>query len=177
MRKIILFTALSIDGYIAREDGDISWLNNPEFAMEGEDYGYADFYRSVDTTLMGNKTYRQVMGFEMPFPYPDKENYVFTRSEEEEPTDEVMFVTGNIADFVRELKDQEGSDIWLVGGGEVNTYLLEHGLIDRLILTRMPVALGSGIPLFRETGPESHFTLSHHTPYQNGVVQQVYDRL
>ena len=148
MRKIVLFTAISMDGFIARKDGDISWLNNPDFALEGEDYGYTEFYRSVDTTLMGNNTYRQIMGFGVPFPYPDKENYVLTRSESEEPTDEVMFVTGNIADFTRQLKEQEGEDIWLVGGGELVGQFYDRGLVDEIILSVAPVTLGSGAPLF-----------------------------
>ena len=177
MRKIVLFTAISIDGFIARKDGDISWLNNPDYALEGEDYGYTGFYRSVDTTLMGNNTYRQIMGFGVPFPYPDKENYVLTRSESEEPTDEVMFVTGNIADFTRQLKEQEGEDIWLVGGGEVNAFMLENAFIDRLILTVMPVALGSGIPLFEGASQETQWKLAAQETYQNGVIQLIYDRL
>ena len=77
MRKIISYIAMSIDGKIAKANGDISWLEeipNPN----NDDYGYAEFYNSIDTTLMGRITYEQVIGFDVPFPYPDKTNYVFT---------------------------------------------------------------------------------------------------
>jgi len=79
MRKIVLYIATSIDHYIARPDGDISWLHAPEYAISGEDYGYKEFYESIETTLMGNITYKQFLGFDLPFPFPDKKNFISTR--------------------------------------------------------------------------------------------------
>jgi dihydrofolate reductase len=78
MRKLKLYIACSFDHFIARANGDVSWLELPEYAIKGEDYGYADFYDSIDTTIMGNTTYKIIKGFDIPFPYKDKKNYVFS---------------------------------------------------------------------------------------------------
>jgi dihydrofolate reductase len=80
MRKLILYIAASLDNYIATTDGGVNWLNDNELELPEEDYGYGDFYRTIDTTLMGNNTYRFIMNHDVPFPYPDKKNYVFSRS-------------------------------------------------------------------------------------------------
>ncbi len=107
MRKIILYSAASIDNFIARQDGNIEWLHASEYITPGEDYGYKDFYNSVDTTLMGNNTFKIIKGFEMPFPYPDKENYVFSRQSKNEANNHVSFVNNEIINFVRSLKEKE----------------------------------------------------------------------
>ena len=170
MRQVVLYIASSLDGYIARPGGDISWLNAPEFELPGEDYGYHAFYRSIDTTLMGNATYRAVLGFDVPFPYPDRTNYVFTRSDGHRDTGFVKFISGDIPFFVRKLKDEPGKDIWLVGGGEINALLLQHGLIDRIILTLMPLTLGEGIPLFAPHTAQNRFELVETWPFSNSVI-------
>ena len=80
MREVILYSASSLDSYIARTDGRVDWLEYPRFTLPGEDFGYEKFLKSVDTTLMGNNTYQLILGFGGPFPYPDTTNYVFSRS-------------------------------------------------------------------------------------------------
>lgn len=77
MREVIIYTAASIDGNIAGPGGNIDWLHDPEFNSPGEDNGYTDFYAVIETTLMGNNTFEMIRGFDVPFPYPDKRNYVF----------------------------------------------------------------------------------------------------
>lgn len=173
MRQLILYIAASIDNYIARPDGDVEWLNAPELRLPEEDYGYADFYRSIDTTLMGNRTYQAIQGFDIPFPYPDKTNYVFTRSEAFSDNDNVTFISGDVAAFVRTLKEKPGGDIWLIGGGQINTLMLEQGLIDRMILTLIPVLLGKGIPLFHGKPAETRFNPVSGRVFDNGVVQWI----
>lgn len=146
-RHVVLFIACSLDGYIAAPDESLQWL----FDFEGEgDNGYSEFYDTVDTVLMGKRTYDWIIR-EMPdeFPYKGKECYVFTRSNAAN-TKDVMFVCGDIAEFVRELKNRPGKNIWLVGGGELLHFFLENRLVDELIVTVAPVILGKGIPLFRE---------------------------
>ena len=175
MRKLILYIAASIDNYIARPDGDVEWLNAAELRLPGEDYGYADFYQAVDTTLMGNRTYQVIQGFDVPFPYPDKTNYVFTRSDIRAGNSDVTFVAGDVAAFVRTLKEKPGRDIWLIGGGQINTLLLEQGLIDRIILTLIPVLLGEGIPLFHGKHAETSFNAVSGRMYDNGVVKWIID--
>ncbi|MGW8314843.1 MAG: dihydrofolate reductase family protein [Bacteroidales bacterium] len=177
MRKVILYIAASLDNFIARPDGDVEWLNAPELLLPGEDYGYRKFYDSIDTTLMGYRTYQAILGFDVPFPYPDKTNYVFTRSETHADTSEVTFISGDVVAFVRDLKEQPGRDVWLIGGGQINTLLLEQGLIDRKILTLIPVILGKGIPLFHGNPVETRFNPVSGHYYTNGVVQWILDPL
>jgi len=171
MRKIILYSAISADDFIADSKGQINWLNDPNLITEGEDYGYGAFYESVDTTIMGNKTYTQILGFGVDFPYPDKKNYVVTSRSGIPETLYVRFVSGDIPAFCRSLKDEPGKDIWLVGGGKLNSTLLEANLIDRLVLTKMPVALGSGIPLFGDKSWKMKFRNISTKVFGKGVLQ------
>ena len=173
MRQLTLYIAASIDNYIARPDGDVEWLNAPELRLPGEDYGYADFYQTIDTTLMGHRTYQAILGFDVPFPYGGKTNFVFTRSETLPENSDVTFISGDVAAFVGSLKMKPGGDIWLIGGGQINTLLLEHGLIDRIILTLIPVMLGEGIPLFHGKPAETRFNPVSGRVYDNGVVQWI----
>ncbi|MEQ9302256.1 MAG: dihydrofolate reductase family protein [Cyclobacteriaceae bacterium] len=167
MRKLLLYIATSIDGYIAKPDGSVDWLEavpNPDQS----DYGYAEFYESISTTLMGNTTYQQVLGFG-DFPYQGKENYVFSRRSHPS-TEHVQFVNKDPTVFVRDLKEQPGGDIWLVGGGQLNTLMLDAGLIDEILLFQMPVALGSGIVLFPGANVTNPMKLLTSQSYGSGVT-------
>lgn len=174
MRKVILYSAVSLDGYIARKDGSLDWLESEENRLEGEDFGYNDFYQSVDCTIMGNNTYEVILGFEVEFPYKECVNYVFTRQEKETTGPHIEYVRGEARDFVNELKRKEGKNIWLVGGGQLNAALLKLGLIDELILTQIPVILGDGIELFDGDCGERKLKLSESKSYENGIVQHTY---
>jgi dihydrofolate reductase len=171
MRKVILYTAASLDNYIATTDGGVDWLDDPEFALPDEDYGYGDFYKTIDTTLMGNKTYRFILDQDVPFPYPDKKNYVFSRSRTNQDTEFVEFIHDDITGFVRRLKQTRGADIWLVGGGQINAWLLNDDLIDEIILTVVPVILGDGIPLFHGRSKAFKFDLRDCRQFNSGLVQ------
>lgn len=171
MRKIVLYIAASLDGYIARSDGSIDWLEDPADALEGEDFGYSEFLQTIDTALMGHSTYKVVAGFDMPFPYPDKANYVFSRSAGHTDTAHVKFIYTDAVAFVQELKQQPGKAIWLIGGGQLNTLLLNAGLIDEIILTYIPIVLGAGIPLFAAGAQETKLKVSSSKRYPNGFVQ------
>ena len=163
----MLFIAASLDSYIAGPNGEIDWLE-----VGGDrDYGYQDFYASVDTTLMGNSTYQVTLSV-ATFPYPEKTNYVFTRGTPPPDTEHVQFVSGDIAAFVRSLKQQPGRAMWLVGGGQVNTVMLNAGLIDEIILTVFPLVLGEGIPLFAPGAAQriSFETVDCET-YDTGLIQ------
>ena len=171
MRKLKLYTATTLDGYIAGPKGEIDWLK----AGRGLDYGYKKFYASIDTTLMGNSTYPLTLTVPK-FPYPDKTNYVFTRGTPPPDTSHVRFISGDIAAFVRSLKNEprkkeSGKDIWLVGGGQVNTAMLNEGLIDEMILTIFPLALGEGIPLFAPGATRSSFKTVGCETYETGLIQ------
>ncbi len=175
MRKLKLYIAASLDGFIAKPDGNVDWLNDPDFMIEGEDFGYKEFLDTIDTTLMGNSTYQEILGFGKPFPYPEKVNYVFTKSNHQD-NENVKFINSDIHHFVQELKSQNGSDIWLIGGGKINTVMMDHELIDEIILTVMPICLGEGIPLFSPGSKSVKWKLSSSRAYESGVVQLVYYR-
>lgn len=175
MRKVVLYIATSLDNYIAKPDGGTDWLHTPEFAIPNEDYGYGKLIESIDTTLMGNNTYRQVESFEGPFPYADKTNFVFTRSQSNIDNDHVSFISGDVADFVRKLKESEGKNIWLIGGGQINSILLDNDLIDSLILTLIPTTLGDGIPLFSGKSNQMKFELVESKSYDSGLIQLTYN--
>ena len=111
----------------------MSWLD--EFSKPDEfDYGYSDFLDSVDTTLMGNNTYRQLQGWGLDFPYRDKANFIFTRNRKLNEDGYVKYISQKHIQFVKRLKADTGKDIWLIGGGEINTILLNERLIDELII-------------------------------------------
>ncbi|MBU9722751.1 MULTISPECIES: dihydrofolate reductase family protein [Bacillaceae] len=147
MRKLVLFIATSLDGYIATKDESLDWL----FKVDGEgDNGYSEFYETVDTILMGRKTYdwiiQQGIG---EFPYKDKECYVFSRSPIED-NENVSFINENITSFTQELIKQGGKNIWIVGGGELLHSFLKEKMVDEMIVTIAPTIIGNGIPLFKE---------------------------
>lgn len=170
MRKLTLYTAASLDGFIAGPNGEIDWLEIPG-APEAEDYGYSAFFESIGTTLQGSTTYELAASHDDDA-YPGKTNYVFTRkSPPPHDSEHWRFVTGDIAGFVRELKEEPGQDIWLVGGGQINTVMLEAGLIDEMIVTLFPLVLGEGIPLFAPGARKTGFRSISSQSYETGLVQ------
>jgi len=174
MKKVIIYAATSLDGMIAKADGSVDWLDelpNPEQL----DYGYFDFYDTIDATIMGNKTYQQVLGFDVPFPYKGKKNYVLTRNTSLTKDENVEFISKDPIDIIRNLKESDGKDIWLIGGGEINTLLLNNGLIDQIIVHIMPIILGSGIPLFNKEVNVSMLELIESKTYSTGVIEMRYD--
>lgn len=148
-REVILYIATSLDGYIAKENDDLQWLEE----AEGEgDAGYSDMYQSIDTIIMGKRTYDYVVDHIESFPYPDKKCYVFTTSENGE-NEHVEFVNEDVVAFTKRLREQEGSKIWMVGGAGILDPFIKEQLIDELMITVTPHLLGSGIPLFKDNNP------------------------
>ncbi len=164
-RKLLLFIAVSLDGYIATKEDSLDWL----FSVEGEgDNGYTEFYETVDTVLMGKRTYDWVMDHVEDFPYQNKACYVFTRSDEKD-TKDVQFVHGDIVTFTNQLKQKEGENIWIVGGGELLSAFMKEQLIDEMIITVAPVLLGSGIPLFKIGESRANLTLKQTRTFNQFV--------
>lgn len=155
-RKLVLFIASSLDGYIATENNSLEWL----FNVEGEgDNGYSEFYQNVDTILMGRKTYdwliENVTG---EFPYTNKECYVFTRTSYANH-ENVKLINEDVVEFTNKLQKKEGKNIWLVGGGELIYSFIKEKLVDELIITIAPVLIGQGIPLFKQGDFELNLSL------------------
>ncbi|SCW52856.1 Dihydrofolate reductase [Paenibacillus tianmuensis] len=168
-RPVVLYIATTLDGYIARQNGEIDWL----YEVEGEgDNGYSEFIQTIDTVLMGNKTYEHTFELADEFPYSDKKCYVFSRSEKE-PSPYVTFVTEDVPGFVEKLKEQEGSKIWIVGGAEILDVLLKRKLVDEFIIAITPTILGKGRPLFKEDNPELKLSLTE-TKRFGQIVQHYY---
>ncbi|MGB9941037.1 dihydrofolate reductase family protein [Methanosarcina sp.] len=173
MPRMKLYIACSLDGFIAREDGSIDWLteydNNPE-----TDYGYSEFYISIGTVIMGRKTYEQVLEFG-EWPYGEKKAYVFTRQREHlRRENKVEFVSGEIGEFVRQLKEKTDQDIWLVGGSQLIKAFLKENLVQDLIIFVVPIILGGGIPLFDHIGKEIRLRSGRVERYENGLVRLEY---
>jgi dihydrofolate reductase len=163
MRQIILNIACSLDGYIAREDGSIDWL-----PTDGGDFGMKKFMDSIDTVLLGRTTYEQILTFDCDYPYADKKSYVFS-SKPGENKDGVEFVS-DMVNFSKKIVELPGKDIWLVGGGQIISSFLKAGLIDEIILSKLPVVIGSGIPLFQNISKDIKFDILKTVEY-TGLTQ------
>lgn len=175
MKKIVLYIAASLDGYIATKDHSIGWLEQLE-NPDGNDYGYQDFIDGTDTLLMGRKTYDIIRGFDIPWPYEGQKTLVITSQaglRTDTPNTEVL--TGSLAETLSSLKASAGEkDIWIVGGGETITSLFRYQAIDEILLFTAPVLLGSGIPLFPESDLQLKLTLKGHKTYPSGMCYSHY---
>lgn len=167
---------MSLDGYIATPDGGIEWLNeipNPT----NEDHGYNALLESVDTVLMGGRTYHEIIGFGVPWPYKDKQTYVIAHNDTNvTPDEKVEFITEDIYRRISALKEAEGKDIWLVGGGVLTTMLLNHDLIDEMQIAIVPTILGEGLPLFPDKPKTSKWTLKENKSFSTGLSLITYVR-
>ncbi len=170
-RKLILYIAMSLDGYIAQPDDDLSFLSVVE--KEGEDYGYSEFIQTIDTVILGRKTYDKVLSMGIGFPHADKETYIITRTTR--PDEGLLrFYTGDLKMLVTELKVKPGKNIFCDGGAEIVHALLREQLIDEIIVSVIPVLLGDGIRLFKEGRPEQKATLLSSKSFEKGLVQLHY---
>ena len=170
-RKAILYIATSLDGYIAAPGDDLSFLSAVE--KEEEDYGYSAFIKTVDTVIMGRRTYDWVMKQVEVFPHADMETYIITR-QNRQPVGNIRFYTGDTKQLIKELKGRPGNNIFIDGGAEVVNLLLKDKLLDELIISIIPVLLGGGIRLFKEGFPTQKLILKGCRTYESGLVQLHY---
>lgn len=175
MRKLSIYIATSLDGYIAKPNDDLSFLKLVE--KEGEDYGYAAFNASIDTIIIGRKTFDWVAKEIGTSHYDNGERdvYVITRTARPD-NGRTTFYTGQLIDLVKQLKSQNGKDIYCDGGAEVINELLKHDLIDELIISVIPILLGNGIRLFKSGRPEQNLALVNVKSFETGLVQVYYRR-
>lgn len=173
MRKVTFGVANSLDNYIARPDGAVGWLMWSNDAAEI----MGDFFKTIDTILMGRKTYEvgKKHNASGKNPYPGIKTYVFSRTlprESESEGFEIIYT--DAVEFVRNLKNSAGKDICVMGGGEFARTLFEADLIDEIGFNIHPVLLGQGIPLFHEMNRQIDLELIESRQIQNGCVYVLY---
>ena len=175
MRKLSLFIATSLDGYIAKPNDDLSFLKLVE--KEGEDYGYAEFTANIDTIILGRRTYDWVLREIGTSHYDNGERnvYVITRTERQS-VGKTKFYTGNLTELVQQLKSEYGKNIYCDGGAEIVNELLISDLIDEFIVSIVPVLVGNGIRLFKDGRPEQQLELVNTKTFDTGLIQLHYKR-
>ncbi len=173
MRKIIVYIASSLDGYIANSGGGVAWLLGD--GSEPQHMGsYPEFIASVGTVILGYTTYHQIITELAPnaWPYEDKQSYVFTHKAQKS-THNITFVSENIQDVLNKLKHDEGGHIWLCGGASIINQCIEHNLVDEYVVSIIPTILGGGIRLFDQHKATRPLTLVK-TQHYNGIVDLIY---
>lgn len=170
MRKIIAYLATSLDGFIARPDGAVDWLERP--SPPGH-YGMSAFMRSIDTVVMGRETYnvgKKLGGGAMP----GKKNIILSNTLAPDSVKGFTVETGNPADLAMKWTAGKGKNIWLMGGAQVFGAFLDAGALDELIMHVMPVAIGAGIPLLDPKSRTAEMKLVSAKSFPDGVVQLHY---
>jgi dihydrofolate reductase len=172
-RKIVCLLAISADGFIARPDGAVDWLDRPR--PKG-DYGMGEFYKSIDTIILGRKTYEVALGFErdgvVASAFDAKvKNYVFTRTlKSADAVPRVEFVQEPVKAFATRLRAESGKNIWMMGGGGIIASFLDEGEIDEFIISVIPVFIGEGIPLLAPRHRTIPLKLLSSRQHPDGVV-------
>jgi dihydrofolate reductase len=170
-RKIIVYIATSADGYIARPDGDVDWLNRP---LPKGGYGMEAFGRSIDTVLWGRKTYDFAVKMGGLGAFGRLKHYVFSRQPPSDPLPEAVFVSEPIPEFVAKLRAREGRNIWMMGGASIIASFLDSGAIDEFSIHVIPVMIGEGIPLVAPRHRNIQLALISTRSFPDGVVHLNY---
>lgn len=172
-RKLVLYISMSLDGFLATKDDDLSWLSIVE--KEGEDYGYINFNQTVDTYIVGRKTYDTVLKLTGGIFPPAKQHkcFVLTKQNRESEND-VTFYNGDIENLITKLKKESGKNIYCDGGGQVVKLLMEKNLIDEYRISVIPIILGDGKRLFIGETPQINLKALPSKQYESGLVQLHY---
>lgn len=176
MFKNSVFIATSLDGFISDKNGSIDWLNsvpNPE----NDDMGYVDFTSRIDALVMGRVTYETVLGFGIDWPY-NKPVFVLSNTLKDVPTDligKVEFIQGDLEAVLQKINDLGHKRLYIDGGTTIQNFLRED-LIHELIITRIPVLLGGGSPLFSELENPLDFELVDSKVFLNNIQQSHFRR-
>lgn len=171
-RKVIVHIATSADGYIARPDGNLDWLTSRP-APEGF-YGMNAFMRTIDTKVLGRKTYDASLRLGATFEGKSR-TFVFSRqAAPAEAPSGVEFVDGRIGTFLNRLRAQPGKDIWLMGGGEIIASFLDARAIDEFVISVAPVFIGDGVPLIARRHQHVPLRLLSLERFEDRLVQSRY---
>jgi len=170
--KVKLFIATTLDGFIARENGSVDFLDT--FNESGEDYGFNALLQSVSAIIMGNTTFEEYHSYPQFFEgYKGKDLYIFSRDTTKKHP-KVTFIHENPKKFLSNL--QTDKDIWLVGGSKLIESFQNENLIDEYIITIIPVIIGSGIQLWRQPDHDIHLKLVKTESFESGVVNLYYTK-
>lgn len=175
MRKVKLFIAMSVDGYIADKNGGVAFLQGHEDRLENEST-YSEFIKKIDTVLMGWNTYNQIITELSPdnWVYDNLLTYVFTHREQQD-SDKIIFTSDNLEELIEKLKGVEGKDIWICGGADLVQQAISSDVIDEYLISIIPTILGNGIKLFSQNDAEHKLKLIN-TITNNGIVELNYIR-
>lgn len=170
-RKLVLYIAMSLDGFIAKKDDNIDFLSIVE--TPNEDFGYSDFLQNIDTVIWGRKTFDKVLSFGNGIPHKDKK--VFVASKTRKGKIENAEYIDDVVNLVTTLKQMEGKDIYCDGGADIVYELLNKQLFDRIIVSIIPHFLGDGIRLFKENNIEQQLLFKRSISYPSGLLQLWYE--
>ena len=162
---------MSLDGYIATQDNGLEFLSIVE--EKDQDYSYTDFVNTVDTVIVGRKSYDKVLSMGLEYPHTNKKLYIITRTPKPE-VGSTKFYSGSLKELVLELKSKKGKSIYVDGGAEVANELLNDNLIDEFYISIVPSLLGNGISLFKNNRPGLKLKLISTKSYNKGLVQLHY---
>ena len=171
MRKVVLSLGISLDGYIARPDGAVDFLFMPR------DYSMGPFFASIDTAIMGRKTYDAALKMGGGgFGDSKMKSYVFSHSQPPGERGSVTFVNESPKSFLEKVRRRPGKDIWLMGGGELARDFLKDDVVDELYIGMVPVLIGEGLRLFPSGFPQREFTLLENKTFSKGMIALKYAR-
>ena len=168
MRRIVLGLAVSLDGFIEGPNGEYDWC------FTDQDYGLSDFFKQIDAIFMGRKSYEESSKYEDQNPWKGIKTYVISNTFQS--SDKIEVISGDVVSKIREIKNQQGKDIWLFGGAELTASLINENLVDELWLSVHPILLGAGKPLFQNIKERKNLKLKEHKVYSSGLVSLIYQQ-
>lgn len=179
--RVTIHMAASLDGFIARKDGRVDWMETSDEFIGGDSLDPGDveaFLKTIDCYVMGSRTYETALSFEakgLGWSYGDKPTFVLTSRNLQRTRDTVEFYSGDLAQFVNERLRPAFGSIWFVGGGAVSGECLRRGLADEIRYSILPILIGDGIPFFEKLGRDVALHLTEIKAYNSGIVELRYD--
>jgi dihydrofolate reductase len=174
MTEIRLFIATTLDGFIAREDGSLDWLDEVG-SKEHTDAGYTDFIENIDSVVLGRKTYEEILSFGIDWPYKDHKTIIITSDKTYKTKTVNTSVLNKInKDAINKIKSDSSKNIWIVGGGQLISEFINNDAIDEITTTIIPIILGKGIKLFPNSPKETKLKLINAQSFDSGMVNLTY---
>jgi len=174
MSNCKLFIASTLDGFIAREDGSLDWLDEIG-SKEQTDAGYHDFITTIDTVVIGRTTYEEILSFGIDWPYQDHNTIVISSQIDYKITTPKTSVINKInKSTIQQIKDSSKKDVWIIGGGQIITEFINNSAISEITTTIIPIILGKGIKLLPNNPKETKLTLINAQSFDSGMVNLTY---